>query len=63
MSIEDDGIGFESDTLESKRTRHVGTAIMHERAQLVNASVQIHSHLGRGTRVELILPGKEHVTL
>lgn len=63
MSIEDDGIGFEADTLESKRTRHVGTAIMHERAQLVNASVQIHSHLGRGTRVELILPGKEHVTL
>ena len=63
MSIEDDGIGFEADTVESKRTRHVGTAIMHERAQLVNASVQIHSHLGRGTRVELILPGKEHVTL
>ncbi len=63
MSIEDDGIGFEANTLENKRTRHVGTAIMHERAHLVNASVQIHSHLGRGTRVELILPGKEHVTL
>ncbi len=29
MSIEDDGIGFEANTLENKRTRHVGTAIMH----------------------------------
>lgn len=63
MSIEDDGVGFESQSLESKRTRHVGTAIMQERAQLVKASVQIHSELGRGTRVELVLPGKEHVTL
>ena len=63
MSIEDDGVGFISEDLEHKRTRHVGTAIMQERAQRVHATVRIDSAVGRGTRVELTLPGKEHITL
>ena len=63
MSIEDDGVGFISEDLEHKRTRHVGTAIMQERAQRVHATVRIDSVVGRGTRVELTLPGKEHITL
>ena len=63
MSIEDDGVGFDSDDLEHKRTRHVGTAIMQERAQRVHATVRIDSTVDRGTRVELTLPGKEQTSL
>lgn len=63
MSIEDDGVGFDAHDLEQKRIRHVGTAIMQERAKLVHAHVRIDSEVGRGTRVELTLPGKEHSTL
>ena len=59
MRIRDDGVGFDAETVESKRAHHVGTVIMQERAQLIHADVQLYSTLGEGTTVELILPSKE----
>ena len=59
MRIRDDGVGLDADAMASKRARHVGTAIMLERAQLIHAELQLHSQIGEGTVVELILPSKE----
>ena len=59
MRIRDDGVGLDTEIMASKRARHVGTAIMQERAQLIHAEVQLHSQVGVGTTVELIIPSKE----
>ncbi len=63
MTISDDGVGFDAEDLVAKRTQHVGTVIMQERANLVHATVVIQSKLGRGTQVKVHLPSKEQHTL
>ena len=63
MNIKDDGVGFEASDLAHKRMRHVGTAILQERAKLVHATVHIQSAVGKGTQVEVLLSGKEHARL
>lgn len=57
MTIDDDGVGFDSQTLLSKKDRHVGMGIMHERAARANGNVSISSpHARKGTRVMLTIP-------
>jgi nitrate/nitrite-specific signal transduction histidine kinase len=50
MSIKDDGLGFEPDTISPD---HLGIAIMRERANSIGACLKMETRLGQGTRVEL----------
>ncbi len=53
--VEDDGPGFNPDA--DAGIDHVGVRLMKERAARVGGHVSFHSGIGRGTRVEAILPG------
>ncbi len=56
MEIEDDGVGFDTDTIVPG---HFGLAMMRERATAVGASVRIESEAGQGTRVVIHRKGTE----
>jgi signal transduction histidine kinase len=58
LIVKDDGAGFSppKETGELSRTGHFGLIGMQERAQFIGASLEVHSSLGRGTRVTLRLP-------
>ncbi|MEW8692956.1 MAG: type IV pili methyl-accepting chemotaxis transducer N-terminal domain-containing protein [Candidatus Thiodiazotropha endolucinida] len=50
IDIEDDGIGIQP---QADRTHHYGLAIMRERANSLNAKIQIEPRSDKGTRVRL----------
>lgn len=52
--IEDDGVGV--DLASGQGTRNAGLSSMRERAALLEGEIVIMSQLGRGTRVELLIP-------
>ncbi|MBN1318712.1 MAG: GAF domain-containing protein [Anaerolineales bacterium] len=52
LEIADDGQGFDC----HGKSRGVGLASMQERAQKLGGSLMIHSFLGKGTSVKVILP-------
>jgi signal transduction histidine kinase len=54
LEVDDDGQGFDTDTLD--RTRHFGLLGLEERAALLDGDVSIHSRPGQGTRVEIRIP-------
>ena len=54
--VEDNGEGFEVDTVSAGTHRHIGIESMRERAQLIRADLSISSKLGAGTRVTLRVP-------
>jgi two-component system sensor histidine kinase DegS len=58
VSIRDDGVGFDLDTVRLGRLRRpsLGLAGMQERAALVKGEVSIQSSPGQGTLVEARLP-------
>ena len=58
VSVRDDGIGFDLDTVKMSRARRpsLGLVGMQERAALVGGEVHIQSSPGQGTLVEAILP-------
>ena len=51
LKIKDDGCGFNLDETE---TKHLGLAIMRERAEAINAVLSVESQPGQGTTVTLI---------
>ncbi len=51
--IEDDGIGFEEDSVVSKGGQHLGLNILRDRASEINARIDIESEPGDGTRIHL----------
>ncbi|MDH3857373.1 MAG: histidine kinase [Gammaproteobacteria bacterium] len=51
--IEDDGIGFEESSIISAGGRHLGLNILRDRAKEINASLDIESEPGDGTRIHL----------
>ncbi len=63
LIIEDDGQGFDAQTLAQKQSGHVGTHIMQERANNIHAELTIESKIGRGTQVSLRLPANQRVIL
>ena len=63
MKIMDDGVGIDSQLLESRKQRHVGLSIMKERAQRISASIEIESELNQGTTVRFFLPRAKRVAL
>ena len=59
LAIKDDGVGFDAETLLRKGDNHVGINIMRERAQRINAALEVHSVSGEGTTVSLRLPREQ----
>jgi two-component system sensor histidine kinase UhpB len=57
-SIVDDGIGFDLEQLQRTpgQERGLGLAGMHERALLLNGSLNIEAQPGQGTRVKVHIP-------
>ena len=53
--VEDSGPGFDPEV--DAGADHVGMRLMKERAARVGGHLKLDSHLGRGTRLEAILPG------
>jgi signal transduction histidine kinase len=58
ISVRDDGVGFDLDTVRTSRSRRpsLGLAGMQERAALVKGEVTVQSSTGQGTLVEARLP-------
>jgi two-component system sensor histidine kinase UhpB len=57
-AITDDGIGFDTGTLLKTpgQERGLGLAGMHERAVLLDGSLDVHSNTGHGTTIEVRIP-------
>ena len=57
LQVSDDGVGFDTGVSlqqdELLARKHFGLAGMHERAELIGASLQIDSHPGQGTKVRV----------
>ncbi|MGC9357244.1 MAG: GAF domain-containing protein [Anaerolineae bacterium] len=56
LHIRDNGQGFDPALVPPE---HLGVGIMRERAQNVDAQLEIHSRSGEGTSITLIWPGEE----
>ncbi|MYM27574.1 HAMP domain-containing protein [Duganella sp. CY15W] len=56
LSIRDNGHGFNVQKLETLGDAHVGINIMRERAQRIDAQLQLNSAPGEGTEVVLHMP-------
>jgi PAS domain S-box-containing protein len=54
LSIEDDGVGFDSKAVDRKA--RLGLVSMRERVRLAGGSLSIYSESGHGTRIDLCLP-------
>lgn len=53
--VEDYGAGFDSTVATAED--HMGIRLMKERAVKLNGSVEVVSELGRGTKIQAVLPG------
>jgi signal transduction histidine kinase len=58
VRIEDDGVGFEPEGVVPS-PRHMGTAMMRQRAMAAGGWLRIESEAGNGTMIEFHLPGWE----
>jgi ligand-binding sensor domain-containing protein/signal transduction histidine kinase len=59
LTIVDDGKGIETATLEGQQpASHFGLPGMRERALVIGGQLDIRSDIGRGTEVELRVPGR-----
>ncbi|MGP1614042.1 MAG: type IV pili methyl-accepting chemotaxis transducer N-terminal domain-containing protein [Pollutimonas bauzanensis] len=61
LTIHDNGIGFDVETVKQKGASHVGLDIMRERAQRLHARFDIASRPGAGTTVVLHLPSNRRL--
>lgn len=56
ITIEDDGQGFDLDTLDEESVRHFGLEFMRERAESVGGTLEIETKPGEGTKVIVKVP-------
>lgn len=63
MTIADDGCGFDAAEIETRRVRHVGLTIMHERASRIGAQIDVQSRPGSGVQITLTLPKEKRIAL
>jgi signal transduction histidine kinase len=58
MQIVDDGVGFDvpKNPSEYAPSGHYGLLGLHERAELIGATLQIRSSAGKGTSLTVSLP-------
>ena len=55
IQIIDDGQGFNPDEIS---TKSLGLGIMHERAESINAKLEIVTHIGEGTIIKVTWEGR-----
>lgn len=53
LQISDDGVGFDTNGTHGTS---LGLSIMRERAESIGAALQVHSHIGQGTRITVEWP-------
>lgn len=58
VSVRDNGVGIESQLLNSGRANHWGMSGMRERAEKIGARFRISSQRGAGTEVEVTIPAR-----
>lgn len=57
LSIRDDGVGFDPAMLDqASQRRHLGLKQMRERVENLKGAFEVHSQLGSGTEIQVILP-------
>jgi signal transduction histidine kinase len=56
LRIRDDGSGIDAEILSAGKLGHWGLSGMRERAQTIGAQLNIWSHTGAGTEIELSIP-------
>lgn len=61
LHIQDDGLGFSSETVKAKSEEHVGLSIMQERAERMGAVLNISSEPNVGTSIALNLKREERL--
>lgn len=61
IQVEDDGKGFFPENLSQQNRPSWGLMGMRERAALLGGRVNIQSQLGRGTRIEVVIPCEQGV--
>jgi two-component system nitrate/nitrite sensor histidine kinase NarX len=59
LTIRDNGIGFDPETLFQEGESHVGINIMRERAQRIHASFDVASVPGKGATISLRVPREQ----
>jgi len=59
ITIEDNGQGFDLDTLDGETARHFGLQFMRERAESVGGTLEIETKPGEGTKVIVKVPFAE----
>jgi signal transduction histidine kinase len=57
--VEDNGVGFDPDSLKKGQPDHYGLRFMRERAEQIGGHLQVQSASGKGTRVEVEVPVKK----
>jgi signal transduction histidine kinase len=62
LSVEDDGCGFDAERANGSPAGHFGLLGIRERAEKIGGVLKIRSAPGTGTKVELSLPIRKHVT-
>jgi len=58
LSVEDDGKGFDLTEVASRHSRNLGLISMRERAELIDAQLQISTSPGRGTKIVVVAPAE-----
>ncbi len=56
VSVKDDGIGFDMNSLAQRKEASWGLMGMTERANLLGGQFDLQSHVGEGTRIEVVIP-------
>jgi signal transduction histidine kinase len=54
--VEDDGKGFDVKNTINSPLKGLGLATMHERARILGRSLDLHSEIGKGTRISFSIP-------
>lgn len=55
LIIEDNGIGFSKENVESKKN-HFGLSVMYERIQMLDGDILFETELGKGTKIHISIP-------
>lgn len=56
IDVEDDGIGFDEETVDAGDEKHFGLSLMRERINFLDGTIKISSHKGNGTKVHMTIP-------
>lgn len=64
LEIQDDGVGFDKDHVESSYDQRgsLGLLNMNDRTEMVNGIFQLSSEIGKGTTIRVLIPLTDEAT-